>query len=132
MNAKKPKRNRGRRWTSLSLSVRARNPICERCKEQYSEEVHHSVPLHLGGAMYDPRNLVALCRGCHKAVTTASISQIKKVVYSGKNDALTPETPFIIGHLAVGEHGIRPKAEYSRIKRERLGVKLKWRPEKIK
>ena len=61
-----PKRWRGRRWSALATSVRARNPICERCKERFSEEVHHTMPLHKGGSLYDPRNLVALCKECHQ------------------------------------------------------------------
>ncbi|NBS79116.1 HNH endonuclease, partial [bacterium] len=55
----------GYAWHTLSRSVRARHPICQRCHERLSEEVHHVRPVGDGGSIFDPRNLMALCRECH-------------------------------------------------------------------
>ena len=121
-----PKRWRGRRWSALATSVRARNPICERCKERFSEEVHHTMPLHKGGSLYDPRNLVALCKECHHDVTKRIISQITSPHYSSNNATLTAEPPSPRGTALRGESGIRPK------RRESLGTRIKWQPKKIK
>ncbi len=81
-----PQRWRGRRWSALAASLRARNPICERCKERLSEEVHHTVPLSMGGSLYDPRNIVALCLECHHDVTFRIRSQIIRHHYFVNND----------------------------------------------
>ena len=101
-----PKRWRGRRWSALATSVRARNPICERCKERFSEEVHHTMPLHKGGSLYDPRNLVALCKECHHDVTKRIISQITIPHYSTNNATSTAEAPLCEGTAPVGTASI--------------------------
>lgn len=60
------------RWTRLSKQIRAAFPICQRCEElggplRASEEVHHvkKVQTHPHLA-YNPANLRALCRDCHR------------------------------------------------------------------
>lgn len=36
----------------------------------YALELHHKIPLFLGGAEFDKDNLVLLCRSCHKKAHT--------------------------------------------------------------
>ena len=142
-----PKRWRGQRWSDLAASVRARNPICERCKERFSAEVHHSVPLHKGGSLYDPRNLVALCKECHNEVSNRIISQIKAARFSANGDVpenlvISPkQRPFFANNEGMGEalpnRGTTPKGQgkiYQNTtqKRESLGVRTKWQARKIK
>ncbi|MBM3366542.1 MAG: HNH endonuclease [Betaproteobacteria bacterium] len=62
----------GRKWNELSRSVRARSPICERCKENPSTEVHHVAPISSGGSVFDPRNLMAVCQKCHFLIEKAN------------------------------------------------------------
>ena len=123
-----PKRWRGRRWSALATSVRARNPICERCKERFSEEVHHTMPLHKGGSLYDPRNLVALCKACHHDVTKRIISQIIDPHYSSNNATSTAEASSPRGTASRGQASIDGRKK----RRESLGAKLKWKNNKIK
>ena len=139
-----PKRWRGKRWSALATSVRARNPICERCRERFSQEVHHSVPLHKGGSLYDPRNLVALCKECHHEVTNRIISQIKAPCYSPNNDVpknrvISPkERPFSSNNEGMGEASFargtahRGHSEIRPKRRESLGTRIKWDKSRIK
>jgi len=141
-----PKRWRGQRWSALAASVRARNPICERCKERFSEEVHHSVPLHKGGSLYDPRNLVALCKQCHHDITTRLISQIRASKFSQNNEPdknpiiSTEQRPFFANNEGMGEASftkgttlrVQSSIDRKKIPRESLGARLKWRNNKIK
>jgi hypothetical protein len=142
-----PKRWRGQRWSALAASVRARNPICERCKERFSEEVHHSVPLHKGGSLYDPRNLVALCKQCHHDITTRLISQIRASKFSPNNEPdknpiiSTEQRPFSSNNEGMAEassaegtalRGQPCKYPKSTNNRASLGVRIKWQPKKIK
>ena len=56
------------RWRNLSRWYRQTHPVCERCGEQLTDEVHHVVPIRVAPARaYDASNLVGLCRGCHRA-----------------------------------------------------------------
>ena len=142
-----PKRWRGRRWSDLAASVRARNPICERCKERFSAEVHHSVPLHKGGSLYDPRNLVALCKECHHEITTRLISQIRAAKFSPNNEPdknriiSSEQRPFSSNNEGMGEpprlegtalRGQPWKYPKSTNNRASLGARIKWQPKKIK
>jgi hypothetical protein len=57
-------------WTRTSEAFRRQHPVCERCHQKPTAHSHHKHglrPIDPGGL--DPRNLVALCRGCHTAVT---------------------------------------------------------------
>ena len=38
---------------------------CKSCGKRGRLECDHVVPMHLGGAAFDPANLQTLCRGCH-------------------------------------------------------------------
>lgn len=48
-------------------------PLCRHCRRKglvrLAEELDHIVPLHLGGAVWDPRNLQPLCKRCHSVKT---------------------------------------------------------------
>ena len=44
------------------------HPICERCKREPSDTLHHKTPVNEGGALMDPDNAMALCRDCHEIV----------------------------------------------------------------
>lgn len=141
-----PKRWRGQRWSALAQSVRARNPICERCKERFSEEVHHSVPLHKGGSLYDPRNLVALCKQCHNDITKRLISQIRASKFSTNNEPdknliiSSEQRPFFANNEGMGEASrakgttvrVHSSIDRKKLPRESLGARLKWRNNKIK
>lgn len=106
----KPNRH-GYRWNALSKSVRARFPICERCREALSEEVHHVKPVSQGGSVFDPRNLMALCRKCHYLVENALSS--KPALFGQKR----AERGGAVGTYAGGRRQTRE---------ERLGPRLKW------
>ena len=118
------KKSRGGRWTALATSVRARNPICERCKEAFSEETHHTVPLHRGGSLFDSRNLVALCKNCHK-----EISRIGNASFSIKTTYFDPEGHPREGTAHMDHPWIRPEQKKPRAS---LGTRLKWKPNRIK
>ena len=137
---------RGSRWTALAASVRSRNPICERCKERFSEEVHHSVPLHKGGSLFDPRNLVALCKECHHEITSSHIAQIRAAKFAANNEPtknpiiLTEQRPFFANNEGIPEASrwegttvrVHSSIDRKKIPRESLGARLKWRKNKIK
>ncbi|MDE6498234.1 MAG: HNH endonuclease [Muribaculaceae bacterium] len=64
------------RWQKLRRDIISASPLCERCRaEGYvtaATEVHHRIPVEQGfnrmekkRLMFDPHNLVALCRACH-------------------------------------------------------------------
>lgn len=56
----------GPRWAAARLrALGVAGWRCGRCGRSGRLEVHHKLPLHRGGALYDPENLAALCRGCH-------------------------------------------------------------------
>lgn len=62
----------GRRWERFARSIKTRDGWrCCECGRAGRLEVDHRVPLHLGGAPWDPDNCQALCRGCHFAKTAA-------------------------------------------------------------
>lgn len=54
-----------RQWRRVRLEVLARDGCrCHWCGE-YADTVDHVVPLAVGGARLDPRNLVAACGRCN-------------------------------------------------------------------
>ena len=63
-----------RRWTNLSLKIRAERPLCERCLDKGFTEasrcVDHIHPIYAGGDPWDIDNLMALCFDCHREKTT--------------------------------------------------------------
>ena len=55
-----------RRWARTRRAVFTRDGYrCRLCGAPGRLECHHVVPLHRGGAQYDPDNCETLCRGCH-------------------------------------------------------------------
>ena len=59
-------------WKRTRANARRRaGGCCERCgRAAKTLDVHHRIPLKHGGPPYDPANLEALCRPCHRAVET--------------------------------------------------------------
>jgi len=67
------------RWRRLSRALRRAHPVCQRCDQDLTYDVHHVRTIeeapHLA---YDPSNLMCLCRACHAEVHgghTGSISE---------------------------------------------------------
>ena len=59
------------RWAKVRRAVLDRDGWrCRHCGA-YGNECDHVIPLHRGGAPYDPANLQTLCRGCHVEKTRA-------------------------------------------------------------
>jgi 5-methylcytosine-specific restriction protein A len=58
------------RWKRTRANVRRRaGGGCERCgREAKTLDVDHRIALKDGGLPYDPDNLEALCRPCHRAL----------------------------------------------------------------
>lgn len=60
------------RWRKVRRRYLVLNTLCEDPYSRHGEfppdakEVDHIVPVKEDGAKYDPRNLQALCRGCHE------------------------------------------------------------------
>lgn len=70
------------RWLRLRRAVLTAHPVCEHCEEEGlltpATEVHHRVPVETAldfaakaRLMYDPGNLMALCRRCHRDLHAA-------------------------------------------------------------
>lgn len=62
-----------KQWKALSLYMRMENPICQKCNDALTEDVHHILsPFEQGISqaeamrrLLDPTNLICLCRNCH-------------------------------------------------------------------
>ena len=62
-----------KQWKALSQYMRMENPICQRCNDAITEDVHHILsPFEFGIShaeamrrLLDPDNLICLCRECH-------------------------------------------------------------------
>ena len=56
------------RWQKIRAAKRARDPLCELCREAgrvvLAELVDHFIPLAANGT-HDDENLVSMCRSCH-------------------------------------------------------------------
>ena len=70
-------RARSRKMTKIYVERRKlvaemleENPICKRCKERASTEVHEILSRARGGSILDKDNCVALCNRCHFWITT--------------------------------------------------------------
>lgn len=74
---KKPKRkhkvHKTNRWTRLSLKYRQEHPLCEVSKHYgftvAATETDHIIRIADGGAAYDERNLMSLCKEIHTIKT---------------------------------------------------------------
>jgi 5-methylcytosine-specific restriction protein A len=60
-------------WRELARLVLDTRPICQACRRAPSTEVDHKLALSDGGAPFDERNLLALCRRCHGAKTAREL-----------------------------------------------------------
>ena len=70
------------RWIRLRRAVISSHPLCVRCEEEgritLAQEVHHVVPVEtavsreqMEALMYNPANLIPLCRECHHSIHRA-------------------------------------------------------------
>ena len=83
-----------REWARQRLEkLRAENWRCEQCG-QYAREVHHRVPLHVGGPAFPPldglRVLCPLCHhGAHESARRTSwrriLSRIRRETHAAVN-----------------------------------------------
>ena len=62
----------------LVKKLLAENPICVRCWQQRSVDVHEVKSRARGGSITDPSNLVCLCRGCHDLITRSPAEAQKR------------------------------------------------------
>ena len=73
------KRRYGYKWQKLRLRFLNTHPLCEMCRQQgrytAATEVHHIKPLSEGGTN-DEKNLMALCKPCHSAITIKATKAI--------------------------------------------------------
>jgi 5-methylcytosine-specific restriction endonuclease McrA len=67
-SAKTEKIYRTRR-RNLVAKLLAERPICQRCANERSQDIHELKSRARGGSITDIENLVALCRNCHRWVT---------------------------------------------------------------
>lgn len=79
-----PKCNQGlfgvAHWSVVRDKYWISHPNCELCGAK-TEEVHHKVPVKkhdMGGCVYDPENLIALCRKCHLDEHTKLSNQVRR------------------------------------------------------
>lgn len=63
------------------LDMKEKSP-CARCGATGSVELHHMIPLFLGGSN-DDANLIWLCKECHKDVTAYQREKFKNEWYDG-------------------------------------------------
>ena len=64
---------RSRRWARFRRWYLAQHPLCEEClkagRTRPAEEIHHIRPRREAPeAVFDEKNVVALCRLCHRRV----------------------------------------------------------------
>ena len=61
----------GRAWKRIRDRYAREHPLCEMCEENgrltSAEEVHHILPISLGGT-HDKSNLMSLCKSCHNKI----------------------------------------------------------------
>ena len=88
-----------RRWKATSKHHRMMHPVCEACGFDLADEVHHRIPVSVSPSLaFDPSNLMALCRACHRV---AHSRQAKGAV------ELPPATP---PRIELGDCGPRSEA----------------------
>lgn len=52
---------RGWKWWLFRRRHLKSEPVCQWCGGSDRLEVHHIIPVHLGGPMYEPANAITLC-----------------------------------------------------------------------
>lgn len=57
----------GKAWKRIRDRFISMNPTCAVCGKP-ATEVHHIVPLNIGGANHSKENLMAVCHECHAAI----------------------------------------------------------------
>jgi|SRR5579859_1860659 len=72
----------GREWYRLRTQLLIeRGERCEACSKPAKGRglhLHHKISRRLGGAMFDPENLIFLCLSCHRKETLQEIKAIKE------------------------------------------------------
>lgn len=53
----------------------------------YSSEVHHLIPVSKGGSIFDPKNVIAVCKSCH--ATLDSLQKMRKYGRGGGGGTVT-------------------------------------------
>ncbi len=75
------------RWRKLRLWFLGRHPFCRVCEEhgviEPATEADHIVPIRVGGARLDVRNLQALCKSCHSRKTARECVEVGGTVEEG-------------------------------------------------
>ena len=67
------------RWRRLRNAIlRAVGGVCQSCHKRAATEIHHKHPIRDGGEIYDPGNLIPLCRRCHRAEHDISPIQLAR------------------------------------------------------
>ena len=55
-----------KRWKALRASIlKERGEQCEECFSIGEIQLHHKIPISLGGDIWNEKNLIVLCRTCH-------------------------------------------------------------------
>ena len=105
---------------SLSVLQRKRilgmyNNECCNCGSKDDLEIHHIVPLYLGGTNRDT-NYAVLCWRCHTTIHTGeSISEIRRRSFNGPKPRTDDETAFMyFDKYAAGEIGLTELKEIMR------------------
>lgn len=55
------------RHQKMRLGEIAASPYCRRCQRARATQIHHIIPIAVGGSAFDPANRVPLCAPCHRA-----------------------------------------------------------------
>ena len=94
------------RWKVLRAKVfRERGEQCESCFSIGEVQVHHRIPVSLGGAIFDEKNLEVLCRSCHlerhRAIEQSKMPDWKRRLY----DLIERPTKPRLQRFTIPAHG---------------------------
>lgn len=57
------------RWKRKSLKMRKKYPVCQKCKVQFTQVVHHIKPVKQYPELaFEDSNLLCLCHTCHNRI----------------------------------------------------------------
>ena len=65
------KRKKSAEYIKILADKKSKFEKCELCDKRAPEELHHIIPVSLGGSD-DERNLIYICRVCHSLLTPKS------------------------------------------------------------